>query len=60
MLKKTGRRLVLNRETLTALNPALAREAAGGWVVRIELQLETVTCASNKRCTGCVPCLTTG
>lgn len=60
MRKKTGRKLVLNRETLKALEPASAREVVAGLEIRIDLQFDTVTCASHKRCTGCVPCLTTG
>lgn len=60
MRKRASRRLVLHRETLKTLEPVAAREVAAGLEIRIELRLDTVTCASYKRCTGCVPCLTTG
>jgi len=60
-VKKTGpRKLTLHLETLRNLDGSALEGAKGRFEIYIQLEIDSVTCASNKRCTGCVPCVTTG
>lgn len=61
VVKKRGvRKLVLNIDTLRRLDPSYLEGAEGGLEIHIRILLESATCASNRPCTGCVPCVTTG
>lgn len=60
MKKKGARKLVLNLDTLRRLDPAVLGQAEGAHGTRIDPKLDTATCASNRPCTGCVPCGPTG
>jgi len=58
--KKVVRKLVLNLDTLRWLDPADLGRAEGAHGTKVDPKADTATCASNRPCTGCVPCQPTG
>ena len=60
MKKKAVRKLVLSSDTLRRLDPVTLGGAEGAKEIGVEVKMESVTCASNRPCTGCVPCGPTG
>ena len=60
MRKKGPSKLKLHLETLRSLDGAALAGAHGRLGDEVGLNLDTATCASFKRCTGCVPCATSG
>jgi hypothetical protein len=59
MKKRGARKLILNVDTLRRLDPSYL-EGAEGAKEHVQVLMESATCASNRPCTGCVPCVTTG
>jgi hypothetical protein len=58
-MKKSGTaKLKLHLETLRNLDGEILVEARGRLLIEVGILLDTATCVSFKRCSGCNPCAT--